>query len=142
MILLPSRRCFVLVRRPCGTTLVSPCVARRHVPSCVLPNAGFSALPISLGRPCFFSPTPVSHLRVILPVSLWVCMRCAIDVGRRRGRPRLLRHCECVVQGPLGMNITSSLPTLHWPLCGTVSALCLLLAPDHSVQFIWQHDRH
>jgi hypothetical protein len=39
----------------------------------------------------------------------------------------------CVVQGPLVMNITSSLCALHWPLCGTVSALCLLWAPDQSI---------
>jgi hypothetical protein len=31
------------------------------------------------------------------------------------------------------LNITSSLCALHWPLSGTFSALCLLLAPDPSI---------
>jgi hypothetical protein len=50
-----SRPYFSLWRRERGATLLFfPCLARRHVPSCVLTIAGFGALPISTGRPrCF-----------------------------------------------------------------------------------------
>jgi hypothetical protein len=54
--LLPPRRYFPPVRRLCGATSgFFPCFARRHVPRCVLTNAGFNALPIS---PCCFCLRP------------------------------------------------------------------------------------
>jgi hypothetical protein len=56
-----------------------------------------------------------------------------IDLVGSVGYPVFSVTVICVVPGPLVMNITSSLCALHWPLCVSMSALCLFLAPDHSV---------
>jgi hypothetical protein len=63
-----------------------------------------------------------------------------IDVRRRRGVPRLLRHVICVVQGPLLLNTTAS---LSCPALAPVQDRLrpLFISGTQSLRWsIWQQD--
>jgi hypothetical protein len=106
---------------------------RQHVPSCVLTIAGFGALPISSGRLVVFAVARVPFAGV-LPAS-YGCACAPHLCSWRRGVHDFSITVICVVEGPLVMNIISSLcPALahehaRFPLC-------LPLGPNHAACLI------